>query len=976
MDFKVIQEKWQNKWEKEKIFQVELDSKKKKYYVLEMFPYPSASFLHMGHVRNYTIGDIIARYKRMTGFNVLYPMGYDSFGLPAENAAKKAGEHPREYTEKAIAMIKKYQKALGNSYDWSKTIATHEPEYYKWNQYFFIEFYKKGLVYRKKAAVNWCPKCNTVLANEEVEAGKCWRCASVVEEKKLEQWFFKTTAYADELLEDIETLEWSDRIKSLQKNWIGKSFGTEVLFEINGEKWPIFTTRVDTIYGVTFMVVSSQHTHLMKLVTKENKKQVEEFVEKCKIAKGEDLESLDKEGVFTGSYAINPITKEKIPVWIGNFVLADYGSGMVMAVPTHDQRDFEFAKKYQIPLKVVILPSEGKFLVIEKSLLPENVQKLKNYGSVNIEKTDKDWGKFFRINVSKGKETEFIHFLENNLLTSSEDGGAWYADSMGTTNVVVFPKKYFRVVNEKDLQEFKSYGRKLGIPEKQLEIKLGVELLKEAYTEDGILVNSGEFNGTENRKAIDEITVSLENKKLGKKTVNYKLRDWLISRQRYWGTPIPMIYCDKCGAVPDEKLPVLLPEDVEFSGTGNPILTSKNFQNVKCPKCSAKARRETDTMGGFMDSSWYFLRYTDNKNNKKAFDQKNVDYWMPVDQYIGGIEHAVGHLIYSRFFTKALRDLGYLNFNEPFLRLFNQGIVNKEGSKMSKSAGNIVTQDEISEKYGIDTARIFLMFVADPESSMEWNDSSVESVYRFVKRIIALEAKEKTNDRLEHYRNKFIKEISNDIENFKFNLALIKLMKWEDILSKGCDNKSYEDFLKIFSVFAPHVSEELWFNSGKKSFISIESWPKVNEKKIDEKVEFSENLISSLIEDVNQVQKFAKIENLKKIKFVIANDWKYSFIKKFKDMIEVERNVGVLIKSLMDKEHAKEISALIPALLKNPTKVPIIVLTQKEELKIIEGSKKIFEEKFECKFEIELAEKSSEIKAGNAMPGKPAVIIA
>src|SRR3989344_3851661 len=456
MDFKEIESKWQSKWEKEELFKTKSSKSKKRFYCLEMFPYPSASFLHMGHVRNYTIGDIIASYKRMSGFNVLYPMGYDSFGLPAENAAKKAGKHPREYTEKAIAMIKKYQKALGNSYDWSKTIATHEPEYYKWNQYFFIEFYKKGLVYRKKASVNWCPKCNTVLANEEVEAGKCLRCDSIVEEKKLEQWFFKTTAYADQLLEDIETLEWSDRIKSLQKNWIGKSFGTEVLFEINGEKWPIFTTRVDTIYGVTFMVVSSQHPHLMKLVTKENKKQVEKFVGKCKIAKEEDHESLDKEGVFTGSYAINPITKEKIPVWIGNFVLADYGSGMVMAVPTHDQRDFEFAKKYQIPLKVVILPSEGKFLVVEKSLSPENVQKLKNYGSINIEKTDKDWGKFFRVNVSKGKETEFIHFLENNLLTSSEDGGAWYADSMGTTNVVIFPKKYFRVVNEKDLQEFKS----------------------------------------------------------------------------------------------------------------------------------------------------------------------------------------------------------------------------------------------------------------------------------------------------------------------------------------------------------------------------------------------------------------------------------------------------------------------------------------------------------------------------------------
>jgi leucyl-tRNA synthetase len=973
MDFKAVQEKWQKKWEKEKVFEVELHSKKKKYYVLEMFPYPSASYLHMGHVRNYTIGDIIARYKRMCGFNVLYPMGYDSFGLPAENAAKKAGEHPRKYSEKAIEMIKKYQKALGNSYDWSKTIATHEPEYYKWNQYFFIEFFKKGLVYRKKASVNWCPKCNTVLANEEVVNGKCWRCESIVEEKKLEQWFFKTTAYADELLNDIETLDWSDRIKALQRNWIGKSFGTEVLFEINGEKWPIFTTRVDTIYGVTFMVISAQHPELMKLVTKENKKQVEEFVEKCK--KAEDVESLDKEGVFTGSYAINPITREKIPVWIGNFVVADYGSGMVMAVPTHDQRDFEFAKKYNISLKVVIQPTEGKYLVIEKSLVKESVNQLKEYGSVEIEKTDKNWGKFFRINVTVGKEKEFIKFLENNLLIKSEDGGSWYADSMGSTNIVVFNKKHFVVNNYKDLEDFKKYGRKQGIPEEQLDIQLENEM-NQAYTEEGILVNSGEFNGLENRKAIEEITKFLEKKKLGRKTVNYKLRDWLISRQRYWGTPIPMIYCDKCGVVPDEKLPVLLPEDVSFGGTGNPILTSKKYQEVKCPKCGMKAKRETDTMGGFMDSSWYFLRYCDNKNNKQAFDKKNVDYWMPVDQYIGGIEHAVGHLIYSRFFTKALRDLGYLSFDEPFLRLFNQGIVNKDGSKMSKSQGNIVTQDEISEKYGIDTARIFLMFVADPESSMEWNDAGVESIFRFVKRVIALEAKEKSNDKLEHYKNKFVKEITFDIEHFKFNLALIKLMKWEDVLSKGCDKKSYEEFLKIFSVFAPHVAEELWFNYGKKSFISIEEWPKFDEKKINEKVEFSEGLVNSLVEDINQVQKLAKIEKLNKIKFIVANEWKFEFIKKFKDLIEVERNVGILIKSLLDKEHAKEISALVPALLKNPAKVPLIVLTQKEELKIIEEAKKRFEERFNCKVEVEIAEKSSEAKAGNAMPGKPAVIVA
>src|SRR3989338_1975920 len=436
MNFKEIESKWQNKWEENKLFKTPTDPKKKKAYILEFFPYPSASFLHMGHVRNYTIGDVIARFKRMNGFNVLYPMGYDSFGLPAENAAKKAGEHPRVYTEKAIAKIMEYQKKLGNSYDWSKVIATHEPEYYKWNQYFFLKFLEKGLVYRKKAPVNWCPKCNTVLANEEVEAGKCWRCESEVQGKELDQWFFKTTAYADELLKDIEGLDWSDRIKSLQRNWIGKSFGTEINFKVNGENWPIFTTRADTIYGVTFVVVSAQHPKLMELVTKEKKKEVEEFLKKLKSVSEKDAVELEKEGVFTGSYVINPLTNEKVPVWAGNFVVADYGCGMVMAVPAHDQRDFEFAKKYKIPVKVVIQPEE--------------------------------------------------------------------------------------------------HG-------------LNADKMPRAFTGEGKLVNSGEFNKIPSKEAIEEITKFLEKKKLGKKTVNYKLRDWLISRQRYWGTPIPVVYCDKCG---------------------------------------------------------------------------------------------------------------------------------------------------------------------------------------------------------------------------------------------------------------------------------------------------------------------------------------------------------------------------------------------------------------------------------------------
>ncbi len=750
IDFKAIEQRWQCQWEKKGIFQVDEEPNKEKYYVLEMFPYPSASFLHMGHVRNYSIGDVIARFKRMQGYNVLYPMGYDSFGLPAENAAKKEGIHPKIYAENAIKMIIKYQKELGLSYDWTRMIATHTPEYYKWNQWIFLEFMKKGLVYRKMAKVNWCDNCNSVLANEEVISGKCWRCENEVIEKELEQWFFRITEYADELLRDIDKLQWSEQIKSLQKNWIGKSFGINVDFKIFGKPWEIFTTRPDTIYGVTFMVISAQHPELMKLVTDKQKPQVEKFLKKIK-STTQDFEELDKLGVFTGSYAVNPVNNEKVPVYVGNFVLAEYGSGMVMAVPAHDQRDFEFAKKYKLPIKIVIQPP--------------------------YEKSNK--------------------------------------------------------LNEKTM--------------------------KEAYVGEGTIVNSDYFDGIPSSKAIEKISDYLENKKLGKRTTNYKIKDWCISRQRYWGTPIPIIYCDKCGIVPvqEKDLPVLLPEDVSFKGTGNPILTSKKFQETICPKCKGKARRETDTMGGFMDSSWYFLRYCDAHNDKKAFDDKKVHYWMPVDQYVGGIEHAVGHLIYARFFTKALRDLKYLKFDEPFTRLFNQGIVYKDGKRMSKSHGNTVTPDEISKRYGIDTARLFLLFVASPESNMEYTDEGIESMSKFIRKIFALSKKSlsRSNERIEHYTNKAIKEITEDIENFKFNMAIIKLVAFEEQLEKEMSAESFEVLLKLLSPFAPHITEELWHGIRKKDFISVEEWPEFDEKKIHARFDELEKASSQLKQDILQVLK-------------------------------------------------------------------------------------------------------------------------
>lgn len=739
MDFKEIEKKWQSKWEKEQVFKVKDLKSKNKFYCLEMFPYPSSHLLHVGHVRNYTIGDIIARFKRMNGFNVLYPMGYDSFGLPAENAAKKENIHPKQYTEKAIEKIMEYQKALGNSYDWSRKISTHEPEYYKWNQYFFLKFLEKDLVYRKKAPVNWCPSCNSTLANEEVVNGKCWRHEETeVTQKELEQWFLKTTAYAEEILKDIDKLEWSDRIKTLQRNWIGKSEGVLIDFPIKDskEKLQVFTTRPDTIFGVTFVVVSPKHK-LINILCKKNKKELENL--------NKNSEQLEKEGVFLGSYAINPLTKEEVPIYAANFVVAEYGTGAVMAVPAHDQRDFEFAKKYKLQIKEVIM---------------------------------------------------------------------------------------------------------------------GGNIKKEAYVGKGSLTNSENFDAMDSECAKVEITNYIQNEKLGKKQVQYKLRDWLISRQRYWGTPIPIIYCDKCGTIPvnEKDLPVLLPEKVDFKVEGNPLNNVKSWLDVKCPKCKSKARRETDTMGGFVDSSWYFLRFCSPKSKDSAFDKKEVSYWMPVDQYIGGIEHAVGHLIYSRFFTKALRDLKMLNINEPFTKLFNQGIVYKDGHKMSKSFGNIVTQTEISDKYGIDTARVFLMSVASPESDMEWNDKGVEGSFRFLQKIWKLSEleKKKPDQKSEHKRNLTIKTYTNYLETFKFNIAIIDLMKYTDYLIENPDQEGYEDLLKLISPFAPHTAEELWSKIKKKSFVSIEKWPEFDEKKINPKIEEQEKNIEKLIDDLNNIIKIFK----------------------------------------------------------------------------------------------------------------------
>ncbi len=814
VDFKSIEKKWQKKWEEKKIFEVK--ERGKKFYCLEMFPYPSGSGLHMGHAFNYTIGDIYTRFKRMNGFNVLYPMGYDSFGLPAENAAIKESIHPKKFTEKAIKNFIEQQKRLGLSYNWGRILMTHTPEYYKWNQYFFLKFYEKGLVYRKKASVNYCPKCKTVLANEQVHSGKCWRHEDTdVEIKQLEQWFIKITDYADELLDHIEKLEWPERIKIMQKNWIGKSYGTEINFKINGKNWPIFTTRPDTVFGVTFMVISSQHPRLKEIVTEKQKKEVENFLNKIKSISEKDLEELEKEGAFTGSYAINPVNNEKVPVYVGNFVVADYGSGMVMAVPAHDQRDFEFAKKYNLPIKVVIKP--------------------KNYD-------------------------------------------------------------------------------------------LNAERMSRAYIEEGILVNSNEFDGISSLDAIDKITEWLEKKGFGKKSLQYKLRDWLISRQRYWGTPIPMIYCEKCGIVAEKKLPVLLPEKVKF-GEGNPLATNTKFVNVKCPKCKNKARRETDTMDTFFDSSWYFLRYCDNKNKNEPFEKKKVNYWTPVDQYIGGAEHACMHLIYARFFTKALRDLGFVKIDEPFTRLFNQGMLHGEdGAVMSKSRGNIVLPEEVSGKYGIDTARLFLVSTANPDKDLMWSASGIEGSFRFINRVIEYFENVKigkSDRKIESKLNKTIKEVTEDIKNFRYNLAVIKIRTLFDVFKEE-SKEVLNDFLKLLHPFCPHITEELWHKIGNKGFISLEKWPVADESKIDPEIEKQEQQIMRTMEDI--------------------------------------RNIIKIIKEKQKKEAKKAYLYVIP-----------------KELKLYEEAKEVMNEELDIKVEVyPVSDKNKydpESKAGKAKPEKPAIYL-
>lgn len=784
-----IEKKWQDTWEQSDVFKLDKKQAKDKKYVLDMFPYPSGAGLHVGHPEGYTATDIYCRYLRANGFNVIHPMGWDAFGLPAENYAIKIGVHPKESTKKNIENFKRQIKSFGFSYDWDREINTSDPEYYKWSQWFFLLLYKNKLAYKKKAPVNWCETCKTVLANEQVVDGKCERCEGIVIKKDLEQWFFRVTAYADRLLSDLEKLEWPEALKTMQRNWIGKSSGAEIDFKLkNNDKFiKVFTTRPDTLYGATYMVLAPEHDLVNELKDKiQNFDEVSKYIVDTR--KKSELErtelSKDKTGVeLLGIKAINPVNEKEIPVFISDYVLATYGTGAIMCVPAHDQRDFEFAKKFNLEIIPVVAPNE-------------------NFDFSNMEC---------------------------------------------------------------------------------------------AMEAEGNMINSEEFNGLNCNEAKEKIT----HRANGKLTTQYKIRDWLVSRQRYWGAPIPIIYCDVCGTVPvpEKDLPVLLPEDItDFRPTGkSPLESSPSFKNVKCPICGKIATREYDTMDGFVDNSWYYYRYLDSKNEQEFCSKEKMKKFMPVDTYVGGAEHAVGHLIYARFFTKVLHDNKYIDFEEPFLKLINQGLIlGSDGQKMSKSRGNVVNPDEMIEEFGADSFRMYEMFMGPLEDYKAWNTDGMKGQRRFLDKnfqyFSSLKYGSKKDEKLLNLLHKIIKKITDDIENFRFNTAISTFMIYFRELSKfnELDKEYINPYLIMLSCFAPHIAEEIWEKLGNKNFICLESWPKYNEKlakddtinlpiqingklrdTIEVSAEIGENELKDLVLNQEKIRKY--IDDHEVIKFIYVN---------------------------------------------------------------------------------------------------------
>jgi leucyl-tRNA synthetase len=906
-----IEKYWQHEWEQHEIFRSERLPGKNKFYCLEMFPYPSAS-LHMGHLRNYVIGDCLARFKRMQGFNVLYPMGYDAFGLPAENAAILHKTHPEKWTNQNIKRIEEQQKRMGLNYDWSREVKTCMPEYYKWNQWIFIKFYEKDLAYQKEAWVNWCPKCNTVLANEQVINGRCWRCSTEVSRKRLKQWFFRTRRYAEELLKNLDFLEWPEKVKEMQRNWIGRSEGTEIKFRVKGsnEEITVFTTRPDTLFGVTFLTLAPGHPLVEKWVKDTDLE--EKWKELFKLS--QQSRGQDKEGFFLGRHAVHPLTGEEIPIWTGSFVVAEYGEGAVMGVPAHDQRDFEFARMNNFQIKPVINP------------------------------------------------------LNRNL-------------------------------------KFNEFDR--------------------AYEGEGTLFNSGEFDKLGSEKAREAITKKLEELDLGRRRVDYKLRDWLVSRQRYWGTPIPVIYCERCGVVPvpEEDLPVKLPKHVDFTGKGNPLETSGEWLNTRCQKCGGLARRETDTMDTFVDSSWYFLRYCSPKSEKYPIEKEDARYWMPVDQYIGGIEHAILHLLYSRFFTKALRDLGLIGFDEPFSKLLCQGMVKKPtpycencgrflhpeeardgrcvecGGKiamrsvaMSKSLGNIVETEEIVNEYGADTARFFILFAANPESDIDWSMSGVEGINKLINKLWAMivekpidqrETWSARDERIRFLLNSIVKQVTENLNILRLRDSLNSLVELINAMSQyretSVNSKIWEECCRkvclLLSPFSPHLAEEMWHRLGMKNFVSLEVWPKWEDEII--KQEGRWKMFNRLDDDIKEIIKVTGITP-KQIEITLGMQWKYDLFS----MLAKKRNTPErwekdLMKDLMNdqelRKHSKEVSQIVKKIISKPSLLPEEELSREDEYEFISNAKELIEDQLGAQVTVLLEEGSKNIKAGQALPGKPAI---
>ena len=799
-----IESKWRRIWEERGEHKTSFETSKPKYYCLDMFPYPSGSGLHVGHWRGYVLSDVWARYKKLEGYNVLHPMGWDSFGLPAENDAIKKGIHPKINTRKNIENMKRQLKEIGAMYDWSREINTSDPEYYKWTQWIFLQMYKNGLAYRKLMPINWCPSCKTGLANEEVINGRCERCGSEVTRKNLRQWMLKITDYAYRLLKDLDKLNWPEKVKIMQANWIGYSQGCEVIFKVHSKlkrenyQIPVFTTRPDTLFGATYMALAPEHELVSKITLPQCKKEVQSYVEQVqRIPERVRVTTKAKTGVFTGAYAVNPINGEEIPIWISDYVLLTYGSGAIMAVPAHDERDFEFAREFSLPIREVIYSKESK---------------------------------------------------------RGEDGS-----------------------------------------------------LLEAYIGEGKLINSGPFNGLDSAIAREKIAEWLAKKGQGKKSVNYKLRDWVFSRQRYWGEPIPIIYCPHCGEVPvpERDLPVKLPEIEKYRPTGtgkSPLASISSFVNTTCPRCGSAAKRETDTMPTWAGSSWYFLRYPNPHLKEAAFDKENLKHWLPVDMYIGGVEHAILHLLYARFFTKVLYDLGYIDFEEPFRQLFNQGMVCKKSEKtgkvekMSKSKGNVVTPDVLVNKYGTDSVRLYELFIGPAQMNCEWTERGIEGTYRFLKKTWDLILKLKEHFTCEREdvlkkRHTLIRDISNRIKLFKFNTAISSFMEFinwlsqPEILSKGVDRRTVETFLVLLAPFAPHFAEEIWEIMGHSKSIFKEKWP-----------EYSPSLVESdMVEVVIQIN--GKLRGTLKLNKEISR----------KEVVEKAKAIPRVAKYLKDKDINKTI---------------------------------------------------------------------